>query len=217
MLIHPWDARDDHAWRAYLTSGHDFGQLIAAGRGRDLPVVVPTHFHFDGDAEVLLHLARPNPVWAALEENPVVLLTVIGDYAYVPGAWKAVGEENPALGVPTSYYASVQLTATATVVDDPAGKLAILRTQLAHFEPGSALADPSVHARLLPGIRGLRLAVQEVRAKFKYGGNVDDAHRRAVAEQLLRRGGLHDGGAAAQVAAASGWAGVGDAGQGAST
>ena len=66
MLVHPWDAAvDDSEWRAWLLDGHDFGELIAPGRDRDLPVVVPTHFVYDGDHQVLLHLARPNPVWAA--------------------------------------------------------------------------------------------------------------------------------------------------------
>ena len=42
-----------------------------------------------------------------------------------------MGDEDPATGIPTTYYAAVQLTATAEVVDDPAGKAAILRLQQA--------------------------------------------------------------------------------------
>ena len=52
---------------------------------------------------MLLHLARPNPVWTALDERPVALLSVAGDWAYVPSAWKAVDDEDPALGIPTTY------------------------------------------------------------------------------------------------------------------
>ena len=191
MLIHPWDAASsDDEWRVWLAS-QDVGTLIAAGLGRDIPVVVPTHFVYDGASTVLLHLARPNPVWAAIEEQPRVLLSVTDDWAYVPASWKAAGDEDPALGIPTSYYAAVVLDCTAAVLagDD---LLAVLRAQLAHFEPGSAVADPSVHLRRLPGIRGLRLKVTSVQAKFKYGGNVDDAHRAAVAERLAARGGRGD-------------------------
>ena len=190
MLIHPWDAGTDDEWRAFL-SGQDVGTLICPTD--DLPVVVPTHFVWTG-TEVLLHLARPNPALAAIEVRPRVLFSVHGDWAYVPAAAKAIGDEDPALGIPTSYYAAVTLTCAATVVEDDE-LLEVLRTQLAHFEPGSGVADPSVHLRKLPGIRGLRLAVEQVRAKFKYGGNVDDAHRAHVLEglpegaraQLLRR------------------------------
>ncbi|HVW81647.1 MAG TPA: FMN-binding negative transcriptional regulator [Mycobacteriales bacterium] len=191
MLVHPWDATSgDAEWWSFVTA-QAFGQLIAAGRNRDVPVVVPTQFVLAGE-EVLLHLARPNPVWQAIEENPVVLLSVAGDWAYIPAAWKAIGDEDPSMGIPTTYYAAVQLRCGASVVDDADGKLEILRAQLGAFEPDSGHADPAVHERKLAGIRGLRLAIREVTGKFKYGGNVDEAHREAVAARLEQRGGPGD-------------------------
>jgi transcriptional regulator len=194
VLIHPFDATTGpDEWLPFLRA-QGFGHLIAAGRGREVPVVVPTQFVVGTEAplEILLHLARPNPIWAALDENPVVLLSVAGDWAYVPAAWKAIGSEDPAMGVPTTYYAALQIVASATVVDDEAGKIEILRRQLAALEPASGHADPSAHIRRLPGIRGLRLAAREVVGKFKYGGNVDEPHRLAVAERLADRGGPGD-------------------------
>jgi transcriptional regulator len=192
VLIHPWDAgSSEDEWVSFVRE-QGFGHLVAAGRGRDVPVVVPTQFALLDTSQVVLHLARPNPIWAALDENPNVVLSVAGDWSYVPTAWKAIGDEDPRFGVPTTYYAAVQLIAEATVVDDADGKAAILREQLQVTEPGSGAADPIEHGRRLNGIRGLRLAVVEVRAKFKYGGNVDDAHRAAVAEQLVARNGPGD-------------------------
>jgi transcriptional regulator len=195
MLVHPWDAATDEHEVWSFVQAQGFGHLIAPGR-RELPVVVPTQFVLDappaGRPDVLLHLARPNPVWAALDERPMVLLSIAGDWAYVPSGWKAVGVEDPALGIPTTYYAAAQLVADATVVDDDEGKLAILRAQLAALEPEMAHADPEVHLRRLPGIRGIRLRVREVTGKFKYGGNVDVAHRTAVAHHLGARNGPGD-------------------------
>jgi transcriptional regulator len=191
MLVQPWDATTGpDEWREFVVR-QGFGQLVASGRGRDLPVVVPTQFVLDGD-QVVLHLARPNPVWDAIAENPAVLLSVAGDWAYVPAGWKAIGDEDPSLGIPTTYYAAVQLACTVTVVDDVEGKLAILRRQLAAVEPDGGAADPSVHERKLAGIRGLRLTIDDVIAKFKYGANVDTEHRLAVAEHLERRAGPGD-------------------------
>lgn len=198
MLVHPWDAGESDAeWRSFV-GAQAFGQLVASGRGREVPVVVPTQFLLAGD-EVLLHLARPNPVWAAVTENPSVVLAVAGDWAYVPAAWKVIGSEDPALGIPTTYYAAVQLVCRASVVDDPDGKLAILRAQLAALEPSSGIADPSAHSARLAGIRGLRLAIEDVVAKFKYGGNVDAAHRLAVADRLAARDGPGDAAARAHL------------------
>lgn len=196
MLVHPWDAPlDDAEWRAFLLR-RDFGQLVAPGDGRDLPVVVPTHFLYDGVTTVRLHLARPNPVWAALAERPRGLLTVVDDYAYVPSDWQAEPGTPPELGIPTSYYATVQLSCDVRVVDDPDGKAAILSAQLAHFEPDGGYAEPDADAehvrRRLPGIRGLELTVTAVRAKFKYGGNKEPAHREELARRLAGRAGPGD-------------------------
>jgi transcriptional regulator len=191
VLVHPWDSAEDDEWRAWL-AGRDFGQLIAGGRDRDLPVVVPTHFVFDGERTVWLHLARPNPVWEPLEERPRALLTVIDDYTYIPSDWNTAPGGAVERGVPTSYYATVQLACDVRVVDDPAEKAAILDRQLAHFEPESTrlpvAAEEDPDRRLMPGIRGLQLTVTGVRAKFKYGGNKDAAHVREIADRLEERG-----------------------------
>jgi transcriptional regulator len=196
VLVHPWDAPlDDAEWRHWLRR-HDFGQLIAPGDGRDVPVVVPTHFLYDGDRTVRLHLARPNSVWAALAERPRALLTVVDDYTYVPSAWGAEPGSPPELGIPTSYYATVQLSCDVRVVDDPAEKADILGRQLRHFEPRGGYLEPDPEhqhfRRRLPGIRGLVLTVTGVRAKFKYGGNKEPAHREVLADRLAERDGPAD-------------------------
>ena len=196
MLIHPWDRGADDEWRAFVTAT-GFGHLVAAGRGRDVPVVVPTQFVLDGD-DVVLHLARPNPIWAAIAENPTVLLSVAGDWAFIPSSWKAIGDEDPRFGIPTTYYAAVQLIGTATVIDGE-GVAEVLRTQLGVLQPGGDQVDPTEHGSKLRTIRGIRIGVTEVRAKFKYGGNVDAAHRAAVAEHLAERGGPGDAAARAYV------------------
>jgi transcriptional regulator len=192
VLIHPWDAGLSEAEWVEFVRAQGFGHLVAGGRDRVVPVVVPTQYALVAPDEVVLHLARPNPIWPALAENPAVVLSVAGDWSYIPTHWKAIGDEDPRLGVPTTYYAAVQLVADATVVDDDEGKAAILRVQLDVTEPGSGAADPLEHGRRLNSIRGLRLAVREVRAKFKYGGNADDAHRAEVARRLTDRGGPGD-------------------------
>lgn len=198
MLIHPHDAgRDEDEWRAFVTA-QGFGHLVAGGVGRPVPVVVPTQLLLEGD-HVWLHLAAPNPLLVALAEDPRAVMSVAGDWAYVPAAWKAIGDEDPRFGIPTTYYAAVQLTGTVAVLDDPAEVAAVLRRQLAALEPGADLVDPAVHGAKLRAIRGLRLDIEEVRTKLKYGANVDDAHRDAIAGRLAERGGPGDAAALAHI------------------
>jgi transcriptional regulator len=188
MLIHRHDEPlTDAEWREFLKT-HDFGDFIVPGAPtRDLPVVVPTHFIWDGDKTVLLHLARANPVWKAIEERPRALLSVFGAYAYVPGHWN-----QDEYGVPTSYYAAVQLACDVESIDDDAALAKILERQLAHFQPEGkhAPVEPgdNPYAKKFGAIRGLRLTVTDVRAKFKFGGNRTQQHRDVIATNLGERG-----------------------------
>jgi transcriptional regulator len=196
VLIHPWDAATRDEWQGVLRDT-DFAQLVTAGHVDGYPVVVPTHFLYDGDSTVLLHLARPNPAWRAIDADPHVVLALTSDYAYVEAAWNADRGTDPEVGVPTSYYTGVQLLCRADVVDDPDEKAEILAAQLAHFEPaGSTRVRPSTDVesdrRQLPGIRGLRLHVESVRAKMKYGGNKTAQHRAEIADRLAQRDGPLD-------------------------
>jgi transcriptional regulator len=202
MYIAPSDATlGETEWRPFVEANR-FGHLVAAGRGRDVPVVVPTQFLLEDDT-IRLHLVRTNPFFGALAENPRVLLSVAGDWAFIPSAWKAIGDEDPAHGIPTTYYAAVQLTGTATVHDErtaPGSVAAILRRQLNDLQPHIAVADPQVaHPQKIQSILGVSIAVDTVSAKFKYGGNVDGAHRLAVVEHLRARHGPGDDAAARHV------------------
>ena len=214
MLIHPWDAALDTAeWQNWLASTDRFGTLAVNNVDpTHAPIVLPTHFTVAGD-ELLVHLARPNPVWPHLEAAAEVRMTVIGDYAYIPTYWRAKAGGPDEDGVPTSYYASVQFVCRPTIVDDPQGKADILAAQLADFQPEGGHADMAVdtapYGRMLPGVRGLRLAVQSVDAKFKFDDHNPVEHRERVIERLEQRDHGLDAGAAAQqrrrVAAIGDW------------
>ena len=203
MLIHPWDAALDTAeWQDWLTGTDRFGMLAVNNLDpAHAPIVVPTHFTVAGQ-ELLIHLARPNPVWPHLVAAAEIRLTVIGDYAYIPSYWRAKAGGPDEDGVPTSYYAAVQFVCRPTVVDDPTGKAVILTAQLADFQPEGRHAVVDIAAppygRMLSGIRGVRLAVLRVEAKFKYDDHNPVEHRSRVIDRLEQRGHGLDAKAAAQ-------------------
>lgn len=203
MLVQPWDAAFDPAeWRHWLASTDRFGMLAVNNLDPTrAPLVLPTHVTLAG-GELLMHLARPNPVWPHLEAAAEVRLAVTGDYAYIPGHWRARAGGPDEDGVPTSYYTAVQFVCRPTVVDDPQGKAEILTAQLEDLQPEGRHADVAVEAPpyggMLPGIRGLRLTVLRVDAKFKYDDHKPVEHRERVSGHLEERGLGLDAGAAAQ-------------------
>ncbi|WP_306322611.1 MULTISPECIES: FMN-binding negative transcriptional regulator [unclassified Streptomyces] len=206
MLIHPWDAaRDTAEWQQWLAA-HDFGQLAVNGLDGEPPFVQPMHFAYDPQGagaygEVVAHLARPNPLWPALDAHPEVLLSVVDDYAFVPGPWQAPADVPPEHGTPTSFYAAVQLRCTARVVDDPEEKAALLNRQVGHFQPPGmsvpVAAGEAPYGRMLPGIRGLLLEVTDVRAKFKYAGHKPEEVQDKISTGLAGRGDPRDAAALA--------------------
>jgi len=203
VLIHPWDAAlDTTEWQQWVAASDRFG--ILAVNNLDpaaAPILVPTHFTVAGD-ELLVHLARPNPIWAHLEHASQVSLAMIGDYAYIPTYWRAKAGGPDEDGVPTSYYSAVQFTCRPTIIDDPQAKADLLTAQLADFQPEGRHApvdiDAPPYGRMLAGIRGVRLAVLGVEAKFKYDDHNPVEHRERVIDNLTERGHGLDTGAAAQ-------------------
>jgi transcriptional regulator len=203
MLIHPWDAAlDADEWKDWLSSTDRFGMLVVNNLDpAQAPLALPTHFTVAGE-ELLFHLARPNPVWAHLEVAAEVRLAVMGDYAYIPTYWRAKAGGPDEDGVPTSYYTAVQFVCRPTVIDDPQGKVDILDIQLGDQQPEGGHAQVAVdrepYGRMLPGIRGVRLAVLRVDAKFKYDDSNPVEHRERVVGYLEGRGQPLDAGAARQ-------------------
>jgi transcriptional regulator len=203
MLIHRWDAATDPTeWHDWLTATDRFGTLAVNNLDpAEAPLLVPAHFTLSGD-NLLTHLARPNPIWPHLEATAEVRLAVTGDQAYVPSYWRNRAGGPDEDGVPTSYYASVQFVCEPTVVDDPEGKIEILAAQIDDLQPEGShppvAVDAEPYGRMLPGIRGIRLAVKGVEAKFKYDDANPVDHRERVAGHLEQRGQGSDAGAAAQ-------------------
>lgn len=204
MFIHPWDAAISPAeWQQWLAGTDRFGILAVNNADpAHAPIMVPTHFTMAGD-EILVHLARPNPVWRHLEAAPKVRLAVVGDYAYIPTYWRAKAGGPDEDGVPTSYYSSVQFVCTPTIVDDPQEKADILMAQLGDFQPEGKHAEvapgAAPYGRMLSGLRCVRLAVVGVDAKFKYDDHNPVDHRIRVSDHLdARNRGLDHGAAREQ-------------------
>ncbi len=204
MFIHPWDAATSSAeWQEWLAGTDRFGTLAVNNVDpAQAPILVPTHFTLTGN-EILVHLARPNPVWRHIEASAEVRLAIMGDYAYIPTYWRAQAGGPDEDGVPTSYYSAVQFICRPAIVDDPQEKADLLSAQLADFQPEGQHADvePSAapYGRMLSGLRGLRLAVLAVEAKFKYDDHNPVDHRQRVSDNLdVRDRGLDHGAARAQ-------------------
>jgi transcriptional regulator len=121
------------------------------------------------------HFAKANPHWKALAGREV-LVVFPGPHSYVSPT-NYVEE----LSVPTWNYIAVHAYGTLQLVDDDAGKDALLAGLIQANEPAFAerwRAMPDGFRRtMLAGIQGFRITISRVEGKFKISQNRDPQER----------------------------------------
>lgn len=203
MLTHSYDAAvSEQEWREWIAKGGKFGLLaVSSADPQAAPILVPTHFTLV-ENEILLHLHKVNDVLPRLESGAEVAFTVYGDYAYIPGPWRAKPDDSQQNGVPTSYYAAVNFVCRPQVIKSPEGIAQIIKAQMLDMQPEGGTAD--VDAQLAPFgpmlaiVHGVRLQILSVNAKFKYDDHKPQEHKERVIGKLLERNQGTDAAAARQ-------------------
>jgi transcriptional regulator len=165
------------------------------GVSRSTPVITPVHFIEGVGGTLEFHLHRANPLLDALRELPRATISVVSAHAFIPSSWNAEPEDDPMWSAPTSYYAAVQVTGTTEFLESEA--LADhLNREVAFFQPSIPIhhVEPgrSYFGRALAAIVGVRVTIEQVEAKFKFGGNRAKDHRLKIAANLAQRGGPND-------------------------
>jgi len=182
MYIPSHFRESDERVLAEFIDAHSFGTLVTIDRGLTFASHVP--FLYDREGHTLhAHLARANPQWQQIADNPEVLVIFQGPHGYVSPTWYA----NP--GVPTWNYAAVHVYGRARAVDDAAATGRHVEKLAARFERGSAAPwVPDYDPRMLAGIVGIEIAIREIQGKFKVSQNRSAEDRTRVAARLEARG-----------------------------
>lgn len=176
-----------------LLRAHPLGLLIS--NGQDGPIANAIPFLLDADVgpngKLRAHLAKANPQWRLLADNPVspVLVVFQGPDAYVTPSWYETKRETGKV-VPTWNYAIVQVRGTVKVIDDSAW-IAQQISDLTLSQEGAreapwAVTDapPNFIQSQIKGIIGLEIEIAEISGKWKVSQNRPVADRVGVAEGL---------------------------------
>ena len=125
------------------------------------------------------HMARANPHWAWLQAQTSVLAVFSGPSAYISPA-----HYDTRLAVPTWNYMAVHVYGSLSLIDDHAGKDALLKRLIAQHEPSYAAqwrGLPSDYQdKMLEAIVGFRLKVTRWEGKFKLSQNRPAAERARI-------------------------------------
>ena len=137
-----------------------------------------------------LHLARPNPIVAALSEPRAARLIVSGPHGYISPDWYGLDDQ-----VPTWNYVAVHLTGRLELTD-PDGQHDLLDRQSALFEDRLRPKTPwktdkmtdGLMERMMRAILPARLIIDDVDGTWKLSQNKPDAVRNAAADGVEAAG-----------------------------
>lgn len=186
MLYQPthFDARDPAlAWA--LVRAHPLATLVS-GHGDDPLVSHAPMMLLEGEpAQLIGHLAAPNPHAQALVDGAPITAIFHGPQGYVSPSWYTVKK-----AVPTWNYAVVHVRGRVVRVDDSDGKEHVLkalidRHDLPYHAQWDAL-DLDYREGMKRGIVGLRVVVESIGAKFKLSQNRSAQDRAGVADGLAQ-------------------------------
>jgi transcriptional regulator len=124
------------------------------------------------DEKVVLrgHVAKANPHWRYLEQQPQCLAIFHGPHSYISPSNYTVHES-----VPTWNYGAVHLYGNAHVFSSPEALQGVLHELIHTFEPSYATQwaslDEVFRERMLKQIVGFEIQVTKMEAKFKLNQN----------------------------------------------
>jgi transcriptional regulator len=175
---------DDPTELARFIQDHAFATLVSQHQGAPYASHLPVLFEPQAGAHgrLLGHMARANPQWQTLADNPEVLVIFQGPHAYVSPTLYSTP------GVPTWNYATVHVYGTPRLMDDPATLGEWVDRLTAQYEAGSPApwrhTDTERRPRLLGMIVGFEIAVTRVEGKFKLSQNRPLADQQRIARHL---------------------------------
>ena len=191
MYIPEYFRISDHATAIGFMRANPFAILVSlssSGSGHAEPFA--THVPIvirEAEDKLLLrgHVARANPHWRYLEQQPNCLTIFHGPHAYVSASNYETREN-----VPTWNYGAVHAYGTARTFSAHEDLLGVLHDLIPTFEAAfmeqwSSLSD-DYRTRMLGHIVGFEITVSRLEAKFKLSQNRTKLEQQNVIESLGR-------------------------------
>ena len=148
-----------------------FAILISTTDSGPFATHLPLFVRTEGEKIVLRgHVAKANPHWRYLEQQPQCLTIFHGAHSYISPSNYSARES-----VPTWNYGAVHLYGSARVLSSPEELQGILHDLMGIFEPTYAsqwaTLDEAYRERMLRQIVGFEIEVMKIEGKFKLSQN----------------------------------------------
>jgi transcriptional regulator len=174
----------DHADAIAFMRANPFTILVSSTSEGPFATHLPLVIREKGDQLTLRgHVAKANPHWRYLEQQPSCLTIFHGPHSYISPT-----NYNTHESVPTWNYGAVHVYGNARVFSAPDELLSVLHELIPMFEPTYAVQWASLSQgyrdRMLSHIVGFEIAVTKIEAKFKLSQNRTRDEQEKVIESL---------------------------------
>jgi transcriptional regulator len=161
----------DHADAVSFMRANPFVILVSAADDGPFASHVPVVIREIEDQLIIRgHVAKANPHWRYLEQQPQCLTIFHGPHSYISPTLYTNRES-----VPTWNYGAVHLYGNARVFASPDAMLGVLHDLMGIFEPSYAeqwaSLTPEYRDRMLTHIVAFEITTTRLEAKFKLGQN----------------------------------------------
>ncbi|WP_309121952.1 pyridoxamine 5'-phosphate oxidase family protein [Paenibacillus sp.] len=151
------------------------------------PHMTPINFVYEGGA-FYMHGSRVGQKMRNLKANERVTFAVAKEFALIPSYWT-----DPEMACPaTAFFKSVFVRGSAVVVEDPEEKAAAFEAFMRKLQPegGYEPITPQhpQYAKELKAVGMIKIVVDDMTAKFKFGQNWPEARTDHVSHELEQRG-----------------------------
>lgn len=197
MYVPPPFQVTDPVRLAQFMAEHSFATVITQHAGVPFASHLPLLYEREPGPHGRLvgHLAKANPQWhdAANQPDGIPALAVFhGPHTYISPTWY----EEPST-VPTWNYVAVHATGRLRLIQDDQRLLQLLTKTVNNYETSQPKPwrledqDRAFIEKLLSGIVGFEIAIEQLEGKWKLNQNQSEARRERVRE-LLNQSKRHD-------------------------
>jgi transcriptional regulator len=164
--------------------GNPFAILVSSTQEGLFATHVPVIIREEGEqVKIRGHVAKANPHWRYLDQQPQCLMIFHGPHAYISPTNYATREN-----VPTWNYGAVHIYGNARTYSAPQDLLSMLHDLIPTFEVAYAKQwaslDDAYRTRMLNHIVGFEIAVARIEAKFKLSQNRTRSEQQQVINSL---------------------------------
>lgn len=167
-----------------------FGFLGSIGTN-GWPHITPVNFVYHKEA-IYFHGSRIGQKMKDMIGDARVTFSVAKEYAIIPSYFT-----DPKMACPASaFFKSVLIYGSASVLEDEAEKAEVLSAFMKKLQPEGGY-EPITHEdeqylKMLRAVAVVKISVEEMTAKFKFGQNLNEERFEKIADGLKERGAEFD-------------------------